>query len=333
MSTVATAHHSFQRETAGQYAVREVPIVTADMTIAAVEELLTKESSHFVTINYLYVVDGLSSRRLRGVLSIKEVFAQSPLMTVGAVMHTPAISVSPTTDQETVAYVALQHSLKAVPVVDRNGVFLGAVTSDHIIEILHAESIEDSLRLAGSQIFGDPVQNLMTGSWGLHLRKRLPWLVVGLGGGVLAALVVRAFESTLQEQVLVAAFIPAIVYIADAVGSQTQTLFVRALALDTALPMGRYFGREVVVNLCLAGILGLGMSVVTWLLLGDLLFAVVLGISVYVTVLVAMVTALCIPYGFNRLGIDPGVASGPLATIVRDVLSLFVYLSVVLLLL
>lgn len=317
------------KETAGHYVVSDVPIVTPEQTIGEVESMLEQRTASFTTINYMYVVDTLQSRVLVGVVSIKEVFLQDPTVMVSTIMHPPSVTASPETDQEAVAAMALRHNIKAVPVIDSRGVFLGVVTSDRIIEILHLESIEDALRLAGSQLLDDPVQALLRGSWQLHFGKRLPWLLVGLVGGLGAALVVRLFDATLHEQVLVAAFIPAIVYIADAVGSQTQTIFVRALALDTHLSVRNYVVREVVVNILLAIVLGVVMAGVVALWLGAYALALVLGVSVFATVLLAMGTALLVPYVCVRTGYDPAIASGPLATIVRDVLSLLVYFLVV----
>ena len=146
---------------------------------------------------------------------------------------TDFVTVRTSTDQERVAHLALKYNIKAVPVVSKDHTFLGVVPSDKILEILNREHTEDVLRFAGVRHKHSPVQDVLLDQSPLtHVKSRLPWLVIGLLGGVLAAFVIGIFEETLAHELLLAAFIPAIVYMADAVGSQTQMLFVRALAVD-----------------------------------------------------------------------------------------------------
>ena len=163
----------------------------------------------------------------------------------------------------------------------------------------------------------------------LHVHKRLPWLIAGLGGGLAGALIVRSFEQTLAEQLMVAAFIPTVIYMADAVGSQTEIIFIRAMALEHNFKFQRYFTRELWVNIILAGILGTGMLLVSALWLQNSLLALVLGLAIFFTTMSSVFVALIIPYLFERMGYDPAVASSPMATIVRNILSLAIYFLIV----
>ncbi len=320
-----------QLNTAADYMITNVPIVSDADTIREVEILLEQRTRHFVSINYIYVTDAVGV--LTGVLSIKELFAQSPETLVSSIAKRSVVTVQPDTNRERVALTALQQSIKAVPVVDGRGRLIGVVPAGQIIAMLHTKRVEDALRHAGSGGLDNPLVTIVSGSPWLHVRTRLPWLIVGLLGGLLAAYVVRLFEATLAEQVLVAAFIPTVMYMSDAVGSQTEIIFIRALALEQDFRFWPYFRREVVVNLVIAVVLGVLMLLAcSWWLL-SITLGFVLGLSIVVTVALSMLIALLVPYAFVRLGYDPAVTSGPFVTIVRDILSLLVYLLIVVLLL
>lgn len=323
--------NSYQVETVGSHMEVAVPVVTPEQTIGEVETLLEDTQITFASINYIYVVD--SDRRLTGVLSIKELFSQEPSTVVSTIATRPIVSIQAQADQEQAVLLALKHSIKSVPVVDSSGVFLGVVTSDTILSILHTENVEDALKMAGAQPFDDPVHALMHGSAWLHIKKRLPWLVLGLSGGIFAAFIVHFFEAALLEHVVIAAFIPTVVYMADAVGSQTQMLLIRTLGFNPRMAVVPYVTREVQVNLALAASLGLMMVLITSFGFVSLSVALVLGLAIMSTVVLSMCISLAVPLLFQRYGFDPAVTSGPFATILRDILSLVVYFVIVMALL
>lgn len=320
---------SHVNESAGRILTKAVPCVAEDATAAQVERLLRDQSEDFETINYLYVVS--KEQILKGVLSVRELFRLPNQAKIGDFMQKKIISVRPHTDQERVAQVALKHNLKAVPVVTKEGEFLGVVSSDTILSVLNQEHTEDVLRFAGvrhKHTKTAPGELLLSGSPFMHVRLRLPWLVLGLVGGVAAAVVVGWFESTLAEQLILAAFIPAIVYMADAVGSQTQMLFIRALSVDETLSVGKYLKRELIVNFLLGLVLSVLAFCLSFVWLQSILVSSILGISIFLTVWFTVIVAIALPWFFSRAGQDPAVASGPLATVVRDIVSLCIYLLV-----
>lgn len=134
------------------------------------------------------------------------------------------------------------------------------------------------------------------------------------------------FEGPLTSQFILAAFIPLIVYMADAVGHQTETLFVRSLVYQ--LNMREYVLKEVKVSVLIALILGilLGGSVAFWL--DPFYIGVILGVSLFLTVFTVFLLGIYVPYVLQKLGKDPALGSGPLGTIIRDILSLLIYFAV-----
>lgn len=310
----------------GNRMVKTVPTVKSNETIAEVERLLIKRAKEFETINYIYVTD--EKNRLIGVISLKEVFRAPKNLAVRDLMETKLVTVCFGTRSEKVANLALKHNLKAVPVTDKDSHLLGVVPSDIILKILHEEHGEDIMRFAGVVVSKNQAKDIISASTILYICKRVPWLVVGLAGGVAAAFMVNVFEGAIREMLTLAAFIPAIAYMADAVGSQTQTIFIRSMAIDHSLGMKKYITREMIAGLAIATFLSLLISTVSFIWWKPLLLGVILGISFFVTIITAIAVAILLPWIFLRAKIDPAIASGPFATVIRDILSLMVYLGV-----
>jgi magnesium transporter len=277
-------------------------------------------------INYIYVVD--KNNCLVGIISIKDLFRKDKNVLVKRIMQKEIFSVGLNTDQEKVALLALKKEIKSVPVVDKENHLLGVVPYHKILEVLHKEGIEDTLRTAGIHKFKDPAIEIINASTRTHVKKRLPWLILGLIGGIIAALIVDSFELMLNKYLLLAAFIPAIVYMADAVGAQSQTILIRSMALDKKLDWGKYSLREIKINLALGLLLGILFLVVFSIFWETSFFGIIIGVSIFVTVLVSMVISITLPLVFQKFNFDPAISSGPFATAVRDLTSLLVYFGV-----
>jgi len=321
------AQHSYPKDTAGRLMVTRIPTVSDSATVGDIKKMLTESVSEFETINYVYITG--TEGNLLGVISVRELFTHSSDTEAITLSPSQLVTTHPYTDQEHVVNLSLKHNIKAVPVVDRAGILLGVVPSDIILHILNKESAEDVLRFAGSRSPEDPVRHLSQMNVFSHFTKRMPWLVVGLLGGVFAAFVVSFFENILAEHIIFISFIPAVVYMADAVGSQTQMIFVRSLSLEHTLKMRLYVWRELRVNILLALALGSLMFVLSLLWLGTFLVSFILGMSIALTITISMSIAIGLPWILHKMKYDPAVASGPLATVLRDVISLLVYFAVI----
>ncbi len=305
---------------------RNVLIVHPHETIGHIESRLLIEAKMLETIVYIYVADDKDV--LLGVFSIKELFRQPKDARAIDIMNREIVTVHPGTHQERVALMALAHGLKAVPVVDHQGKLLGIVPSEVIFQILHEEHTRDLLRFAGIHYPHTDGKLLLDPTPWTGFLRRIPWLIIGLIGGVGAAAIVEAFELTINQHVLLAAFIPAIVYMADAVGTQSQTLFIRTLAISRKFDLRTYVARESMIGLCIAVVLGAIIGTLVATIWGAPLIAVILAISFFVTILLAMIVAILLPWIFERSQLDPAIASGPFATVIRDVLTLVLYFTI-----
>ena len=235
-------------------ATTAVPTALATDTAGEVIQNIQAFSTDFQTIDYIYV---LNDRKLVGVISLHELFSTDSKTLLSDCMTSNVVHVHIQSDQETVAQLALAQNIKAVPVIDREEEFVGVVTSDTILQILRDEHTEDILKYAGINF--DAQDTLSEYTLVQHFKSRIPWLILGLFGGIVAAWVVESFSEAITAEVALAAFIPAIVYIADAVGSQTQMVFVRALTSRVRHSLAQVLKRELLVatavGICLSGII------------------------------------------------------------------------------
>lgn len=236
--------------------------------------------------------------------------------------------VLPGTDQELMASLALHHGVVAVPVVDSADRLVGVVGPARLMAILRREHVEDIHRLAGISRETDQAREAIEEPPLRRARHRLPWLIVGLGGSMLATFVVARFESALAAKPTLAFFVPGLVYLADAIGTQTEAVAVRGLSLSH-VGLARLIGGELRTGTLIGLVLALMAFPVVWLAFGELRLAVAVTAALAGASVVASVLGLLLPWLLARFGSDPAYGSGPLATIVQDVLSLLIYFACV----
>ncbi len=236
--------------------------------------------------------------------------------------------VHPGDDQEQAASVALHHAVNALPVVDSDGRALGVMPAQALLQVLRREHVEDLHVLAGIQREAARARHAIEDPPLRRLRHRLPWLIVGLAGSALATLAMASFESTLSRQVAVAFFVPGIVYLADAIGTQTETMAVRGLSLTRA-GIGRLLRGELRTGMAMGAFLGALAFLPILAVLGDARLAGAVATAIFAAGTLAAGTGLLLPWLIARSGGDPAYGSGPVATAIQDLLSLLVYFGVV----
>jgi magnesium transporter len=156
------------------------------------------------------------------------------------------------------------------------------------------------------------------------LSLRLPWLIVGLLGGLVATMIVSHFEAVLKDNLALAFFLPVIVYMSDAVGTQTETIYVRNLATGR-VSLAKYFVKELVLGLVLGTFFGVLVALFATLMLGSTATGFTIGLAMAATVATAPVVALVVPALLQKERIDPALGAGPFSTILQDLLSVLIY--------
>lgn len=159
------------------------------------------------------------------------------------------------------------------------------------------------------------------------IRLRLPWLIVGLLGGAIASIIVSRFELSLRENVSLAFFIPIVAYMSDAIGTQTETIFIRALT-DLKFNIPRYITRELIIGATMGSVIGVVAGVFAYILSGSPAVGQVVGISLFLSMTIATALACITPVVLKKLKNDPAVGSGPFTTAMQDVVSLIIYFIV-----
>lgn len=315
------SNKTYPAESAGAICDRNIATVSLGSSVSQVMQLLRANADKYDTLDYVYVVD--NSNQLTGILPLRQLFMQPDSARVDNFMTSDITSVPAETDQEHIVKLALQKSLKSIPVMDGDN-FIGVVSPHKLLKILHSEHVEDMLKESGV------IARDLSSKLGVfkQIKLRLPWLVYGAIGGLLAALVVNWFEASLNEQILLAAFIPLVVYLADAVGTQVQTIYIRAYAFGLSSKLTSILAREFLVAVSMGLVLSALLAAAITLWLGGLTLAIIVAIAVLISVVTAGVVAVILPRIFIKLGRDPAVASGPLGTIILDVGSIIIYFVV-----
>ncbi|MBM2838407.1 MAG: hypothetical protein HW415_1032 [Deltaproteobacteria bacterium] len=301
-----------------------VPTAKANDMVSSVLSALHGKT--FDSTDTIYILD--DNERLQGLVTLPHLLTAGRELTLKEIMITDPPAAGPEDDQEHVASLAIRHGITSVPVVDSEKRFLGAVPSNSIFQILRREHIEDMNRLVGIMNGNNRAINALEASPVKRLKSRLPWLLIGLLGSMVATFVVSRFEHTLQTQISIAFFIPAIVYLADAVGTQTEAVAVRGLSLSHS-PVVNLLAGEFVTGLLIGLSLCLLIFPFVYLIFADINLAFAVSAAVLAAGTMATTIGLLFPLLFSKLGMDPALGSGPLATIFQDVLSLLVYFFIV----
>ncbi|MDD4996042.1 MAG: magnesium transporter [Patescibacteria group bacterium] len=324
--------NQWPKKSVGRKMIFKVPIIRSGQTLEQARDILFSQKD-IETINYFYVVD--EEKKLLGIFSIKEIYHLPKETKVEKIMEKAVIKINPETDQEQAAYLAIKNNIKSVPIIDKNNVLLGILPSDQILKIIYKETQKDILQLGGisrAEINLEEDFSLSKISFLKSVLKsfthRIPWLLLGLIGGLLIAKIIGFFTTSLEKNILLAAFIPLIVYISGAAGTQIQTLIIRELALSPKLLFKKYFLKQLVTTVLVAIVCGFLLSLITFVIYQKISLGIILGISIFFAISSAIFSGLIIPYIFNKIKIDPAIASGPLGTIIQDTLSVVIYFSV-----
>lgn len=317
-------------KTAGSILIKEVPVVSPDDTIKSIIDHIEHKVNWLNSINYVYITD--QNNVLTGVISIKELFRKDQATVVSKVMNREIVSVKPETTQERVVYFALKHNLKELPVLDNDGILLGVIPNDKIYSIAYKEAREDLMRFAGYHGSSANLDDVMSLSLFTSLKHRLPWLLIALFGGLLAARIIDIFNPTLQKSIILASFIPLATNITGAVGAQVQVFLIRDLSIHK-VDFVKYLIKQSNIVLLIALLISLTFFCVSYLLYGDPLKSFGISTALFCSINSSMFTGVMIPYLFSKVKMDPANASGPIGTIIQDVTTVLIYFTVVSLLL
>jgi magnesium transporter len=315
-------------QSAGRLMTRKFVRVRPDTTAGAALDLLRHIDPEIETITDLYVLD--EAGRLLGVVALRALIVAQPERTAADLMLTRIVSVTPDVDQEEVARMVSRYDFLALPVVSADGVMLGIITVDDVIDVLVQEDTEDVLRFGGVEgggaqdgpYFATPILRVV--------RRRVGWLLLLFVAETATGSVLRFFESELAQVVALSFFIPLLIGTGGNTGAQTVSTLIRGLALgDVRLrDAWRVIGRELSSGLVLGLLLGT-FSTGRALLWGTSLpLAIVVGLSIVAICTWANTLGALVPLAAQRLKIDPSLVSAPLITTLVDATGLAIYMLI-----
>jgi magnesium transporter len=303
------------------YLVTAVPIARPGDCVGVVRERLIGHRYEDASHVFLVTDDG----RLVGVAEVGDVLAAAAASPVAELARdVNSHVVTPATDREEAASTAIRVGASVLGVCDADGRFVGAVPASALIAILRDEHLEDLHHMAGILGKSEAAKAALTAPPHKRALYRLPWLLVGMAGSALATVTMVRFETALATHIVVAFFIPAIVYLADAVGTQSEAVAVRGLSL-TGADLVPLLAGEVGTGLLIGIALGSLAFPLVWLAFASAALAATVAMALAAASSVATTIGFLLPWLFARLGFDPALGSGPLATVVQDVLSLLIY--------
>ncbi len=307
----------------GSIMSKNVAIVPDSYTVAeAIHDLRTKSES-WDSLQYLYITN--TQAVLVGVMSLHQLFRESDDQLIMSFAEKKLVTTHPNTDQEKAALTALHAGIREIPVVDDSGCIIGVLTGDSLMTILDQEAVENILKFAGISGDEDDISKAQYPSLRSSLTARLPWLFIGLIGGFGTAFIGQIFEEVLQQTILLALFIPLMVYMAGSTGAQMQVFIIRDLAIQKNFRLVPYFLSQASIVVALATVLSATLGSISLILYGSPSVSLVLTLALFVSIASSIFSGIIVPYIFFKLKQDPANASGPIGTIIQDISTIFIY--------
>lgn len=314
----------YGKDTAGGIMDLEYVSAAEDGTVEDIVKTIREKGKKVKNLYHIWVVDDL--KRLTGVVSLKDLFIEAPRRKINEFMNPEVISVDVNMDQEDVARMFKKYDLVTMPVVDANSLLVGRITHDDIIDVIEEEVDEDLSLMTG--VIGQEIAEEST----LKIsRARLPWLITGVFGGIIAAAVINQFETTLQMVIALSFFFPVIMGMGGNTGTQAATIIVRGMATGDIRLVDIY--KRLWLELKVAIINGIACGILLGLIVGFWLSDYSLGAAVSLAggliILGSGFTSSAVPFVLKKLNIDPALATGPLITTFNDILGLLIYLGLI----
>lgn len=317
----------YPEDVAGGLMQKELIKVNANWTVSECVEEIRRQAEDVEKVYAVYVVD--DEQKLKGIVSLKRIILARKNTKIENILEEEIVYVETTRPAEEVAEIMQRYDLDAIPVVNTLGRLLGRITIDDVVDFITDKAEEDIQVMAG--ITGEAEED--DSVWQLA-KARLPWLVVGVIGSLMAATVIGSFESEFQKVSALAAFIPIMGSTGGNVGIQTSSLIVQSLAEKSGLTtsLGQRLFKILLVALVNGLIIGTLAGIYIYVSGETQLFFVVCCSLISVVVL-ASFTGTVTPLLLDKFGINPAIASGPFITTANDIIGIGTYLMIARLLL
>lgn len=319
--------------TAGHRMTPKYVRLSKSMTARDAIEKVRACGKNLETVNILYVTD--DSRKLHGMVTLAELIIAHPEEKIEAIMTKESHYVNTSTEVKHVVELLKELDLIALPVVDAEKRLVGVITVDDAMDILEEEAIDAAFDKVGfielNKQENDRSRILISGSVVEVWKVRIPFLIITLIGGMLAGGLIAYFEESLEAIVAVAFFVPVVMDMGGNVGTQSSTIFTRALVLGQInfKRFLQHWFREIVIGMSMGVILGIGGGVFAYVWQGNASLGLVVGVALAITITIATGLGFMVPYVLVKLGFDQAAGSDPIITTLKDISGLGIYFFLV----
>jgi magnesium transporter len=324
---------SFEPDTCGGIMTPGFISVRADLKIdAALRYTRLKARENDSEILYIYVTKKFGE--LVGVISLRELFLAKDNETVGSHMSEDIISVKVTDDQEEAAELFSKYRFLSIPVVNENNQLVGIITYDDVVDVIEKETTEDILQSSGINMESASTTNSSKSLILEYLtayKARTPWLIITLLGQCMAATMISRYDQTIAAIPVAISFMPLLSGLSGNIGNQSTTLVVRGLSTGE-VEVGKtrqLLIHELITSLCIGITCSIITYVISYYFYSNSLLSLLISSSLIITMMLAVGFGTLTPILFKKLNLDPATASGPLITTAIDVISFFVYLTLI----
>jgi len=310
---------TYEEDTAGALMAKELVKVKETWTVASCVREMRRQAENVTRVHSIYVTD--KDDKLKGRLSLKDLLTASTKTHISDVYISKVDYVSVDTKDEEVAKIMQKYDLEAIPVVDQKGVLVGRITIDDIVDFIKEEAEKDYQLAAGISQDVEADDNIYE-----LTKARLPWLVLGLFGGLGSVYILQGFDEALSSYPILFFFTPLIAAMAGNVGVQSSAIIVQGLANDVV--KGSMFHRlikEVGLALINGSILGLLVILFGAFVGQDFIVSITIALSMLSVIIIASLIGTFVPIILDRKGIDPAIATGPFITTSNDIFGIFLF--------
>ena len=313
---------AYDEDSAGGLMAKELVRVNENWNVLKCVREMRAQAEEVTRVHSIYVVD--DNDKLKGRLSLKDLLITSTKTAISEVYIPKVDFVNVHDNLDEVSNKMRKYDLEAIPVIDNNGVLLGRITIDDIVDVIKEEADKDYQLAAGL------TQDVEADDSILQLTKaRLPWLFLGLLGGVGAFLIMVMFENTFDENAVLFFFTPLIAAMAGNVGVQSSAIIVQGLANDDVKGS---INSRLIKEMLLAALNGLVLAVFlfgfVWFYEGKVNTALAISVSLVAVIIVAGLIGTFVPLFLNKRGIDPAIATGPFITTSNDIFGILIYFMI-----
>lgn len=313
----------YDEDTAGGLMAKELIKVNENWNVENCIKEIRRQAEDVDEFYYVYVVD--DDNILKGVVSLKKIIISRSNTKIKNIVYPEVISVRTDTKSEDVARIMEKYDLVSLPVVDQIGRLIGRITIDDVVDVIVEEAERDYQLISGITEDVEPSDKTL-----MHSRARLPWLLIGLAGGILGAQVIGMFEDNLRINPSIALFFPLIAAMGGNVGVQSSSIVVQGIAANIIdlQSTSKKLLKEVAVSLINGSILSVLIFLYSIFFNDSLALTITVTTALFSVVVFASVFGTFVPLALNRFKIDPALATGPFITTVNDIMGIFIYLGI-----